>query len=69
MTMPQHVTVLTKTTEHRGQLPNTVGNDFPKSVIFFRIGDEMMDCSVSRRSMMRRRVGVVVIASVAESVS
>lgn len=28
--MAQHVTVLTKTTGHGGQLPDTVGNDFRK---------------------------------------
>ena len=33
---------LTKTTGHGGQLPDTVGNDFHKSVIFFQIGDESM---------------------------
>ncbi|WP_310570800.1 hypothetical protein [Gemmatimonas sp.] len=69
MTMPQHVTVLTKTTEHGGQLPNTVGNDFQKSAVFFQIGVDIMHFNVPGASMMRPRMGVFASASVAAMVA
>jgi len=50
--MPQHDMVLAKATEHGGQQPNTVGNDFQRSVIFFLIGDEIVWSCVSGTSLM-----------------
>ncbi len=35
MIIPQHVTALTKTTGHGGQIPDTMGNDFRKTADFF----------------------------------
>lgn len=38
--------LLTKTTGHGGQLPDTVGNDFHKSTSFFQLEDESMHSRV-----------------------